>query len=72
MNGQSTGISREEFDTEAAIERNYQRLKRIGDRGRTAELFEDERIEARAEVDRQEAAHRARRARGDDLPLFAA
>lgn len=35
----SNSISREEFASPEAIERNYQRLARIGDRGRTGNLF---------------------------------
>ncbi len=32
-------ISREDFASPEAIERNYQRLARIGDRGQTGNLF---------------------------------
>lgn len=66
----------------AAIDRNHTRLAKIGDRGRTANLFasldaEAARAEAQAAHARHEAAafERARaadlRSIGADLPLFA-
>lgn len=66
----------------AAIERNHTRLAKIGDRGRTANLFaeldaEAARAEAQAAQARHEAEAAARerayalRATGADLPLFA-
>ena len=55
----------EQIDARLAV------LRRRGDCGQTPELFEDERIAARRAVERQRAAEFARRARGDDLPMFA-
>lgn len=65
----------------AAIDRNHTRLAKIGDRGRTANLFatldaEAARAEAAAAHTRHEAEAQARaqayalRATGADLPLF--
>lgn len=72
MNKPSNSLSPADFASEEQIARNLERIRRIGDRGQTFELFEDERQAARAEVERQQAEDSAKRARGDDLPLFAA